>query len=248
MSRKSPKPELPTVPRIIAVDPRFRLLGKYRTPRFKLRDVVFDACNGEVIIVGLTDAPIPWPIGRRGRFRSIILYGDLEKAVRRESNLVIAHWWGVSGQTVTKWRKALGVDFTTEGTSQRRREALEPRGDAMRARIPYTAERGRKISKALKGRKKPPHISAMLSRVHRGKTITPEQRQKISAALKRNGVHPPTVTLWTAREDEIVRKNPPAVAAKMTGRTLGAVYARSRVLGLPDYRRGAAWRWRKGNR
>jgi hypothetical protein len=44
------------------------------------------------------------------------------EAVRRESNIAVAHWWGVTGQTVTLWRKALDVAPTTEGTSGLRSE------------------------------------------------------------------------------------------------------------------------------
>ena len=43
-------------------------------------------------ICGLSDAPIPWPIGRRGRGRhSLIVYKGLAKAIRRESNQAIAY-------------------------------------------------------------------------------------------------------------------------------------------------------------
>jgi len=69
-----------------------------------------------MVITGMTDAPIPWPIAknRRGR-HSLIVYKDLAKAVRRESNQAVAHWWGVDPQTLTKWRRALGVERATEG-------------------------------------------------------------------------------------------------------------------------------------
>jgi len=88
---------------------RLRLLGKYKTPRFRYGRKVFCEVRGEVTICGLSDAPIPWPIGKRGRSRnSLVVYKDLEKAIRRESNQTVAYWWGITPQTVTKWRKALG--------------------------------------------------------------------------------------------------------------------------------------------
>src|SRR5262249_52410889 len=40
-----------------------KLLGTYRTPRFEYGDVVTCARRGDVRIVGLSEAPIPWPIG-----------------------------------------------------------------------------------------------------------------------------------------------------------------------------------------
>ena len=39
---------------------RFQLLGTYRTPRFKLGQMVTCAIRGDVVIVGISDAPIAW--------------------------------------------------------------------------------------------------------------------------------------------------------------------------------------------
>jgi hypothetical protein len=38
---------------------RLRLVGKSRTPRFRLGPVL----HCEVLGCGMTDAPIPWPVG-----------------------------------------------------------------------------------------------------------------------------------------------------------------------------------------
>jgi len=69
---------------------RFKLLfGPYRTPVFKYGDDAFCALHGDVILCGLTAARLPWPIGKKrqkgSRARSIVLYGALAEAVRRES-------------------------------------------------------------------------------------------------------------------------------------------------------------------
>ncbi|HKB38356.1 MAG TPA: hypothetical protein VKD72_18075 [Gemmataceae bacterium] len=46
-------------------DDRFRLLfGPYRTPVFKYGDDAFCELRGDVILCGLTDAPIPGPTGK----------------------------------------------------------------------------------------------------------------------------------------------------------------------------------------
>lgn len=85
----------------------FRLLGNYRTPRFHFGQVVIDDVRGEVEIVGLSDAPISWPVGKRGSAKALVVYGGLSQAIRTESNQAVAHAWGVTPQTITKWRKAL---------------------------------------------------------------------------------------------------------------------------------------------
>jgi hypothetical protein len=62
--------------------------------------------------------------------------GLLQRLVRRpliEVKNFTKHWWGVTPQTVSKWRKALSVGIATEGTSQLHRETIEQTGEAMRA-------------------------------------------------------------------------------------------------------------------
>jgi len=94
------------------------LLGAYRTPRFQYGASVMCEVRGEVIITGLTNARIPWPIAKRpgSRGRSLAVFGDLTDAVRRESVSAICYWWGITAQTVTKWRREMGVGAMTEGT------------------------------------------------------------------------------------------------------------------------------------
>jgi hypothetical protein len=96
---------------------RFRLLGKYRTPRLRVGQRVRCLVRGEMVITGMTDAPIPWPVGKqdRGR-RSLIVFKDLAKAIRRESSQAICHWWRVSPGVVCKWRWALRIGAISAGT------------------------------------------------------------------------------------------------------------------------------------
>jgi hypothetical protein len=46
---------------------RFRLLGKCRTPRFRVGQRVRCHVCGEMVITSMSDASIPWPVGMRGR-------------------------------------------------------------------------------------------------------------------------------------------------------------------------------------
>jgi hypothetical protein len=101
------------------------LLGKYRTPRFRIGQRVRCEVRGEMIITSQTDAPIPWPVGKRGSGRySLIVYKDLAKALRRESNQAISRWWGVSPWVVCKWRWVLRIGAITAGTKAEQRQPL----------------------------------------------------------------------------------------------------------------------------
>src|SRR4051812_43075632 len=98
-------------------DDKTRLLfGPYATPVAPRRAVVPCEVRGEVVVVGLTDGRIPWPVGKRGRAKALVVFGGLARAVRTESATAVCHWWGVTAQTVTKWRKALGVPVLNDGS------------------------------------------------------------------------------------------------------------------------------------
>jgi transposase-like protein len=132
---------------------------------------------------------------------SPILTGDL-----------VCHLFGVTPQTVTKWRAALEVSHATPETSERK--AAPKRGVA-----------------------RPPHIVAILRRT--GRTVTAAHRAKIRATNLRNGTRPPKAGRpWTPQEDALLVKLRPPAVAKRTGRTLSAVYTRRALLGVPDGRPG----------
>src|SRR5579864_8273204 len=153
-------PVAPDAPDQMTNAERFKLLyGPYRTPKVSIGTVLTcESRDCDVIVVGYTDARIPWPVGRqRGRAaRGPVVYGELAEAVRRESGIAICYWWGVTGQTATKWRKALGVEQYTDGTRRLKRDYFkEPwarnaqRKGWAKARDP---ERCAKIAAAKKGK------------------------------------------------------------------------------------------------
>ena len=222
---------------------RFRLLGTYRTPRFRIGQRVRCLVRGEVIITSITEAPIPWPIAKGGRGRhSLVVYKGLARAVRRESEQAICHWWGVRTTTVWKWRKALGVGIATPGTSRLHRSyatsdpaIIEGRRKAhAKARDP---ERCRKIAEAKRGKPRPPHVREAMLKASLGRRHSEESRRKMSDAHRRRGTLVPGTITWTREEDELVRTLPAEEVAKRTGRSLSGVYARRRRLGVPDGRR-----------
>ena len=90
----------------------------------------------------------------------------------------VAHWWGVTPQTVGVWRKALGVGALTEGMRRLERDhALEPGIAAAREKAVGESsdpERRRKIAEALRGRAKPAHVVEAMAR---GRTEAGKRRR-----------------------------------------------------------------------
>jgi hypothetical protein len=183
---------------------RTKLVGTYRTPRFKYGATVTCAIRGEVQIVGLSNGRIPWPKSPAGkRARAIILYGQLAEAVRRESAAAVAHWFGVGMFTVWTWRKALGVDRVNEGTS-----ALMSRwspdtiqsGKARRklAKALKRPERAAKIAAAKTGKSRPRHVIEAMREANIGRKLSAEHPRESSSAAA-----------WPRRETPASRKSPP---------------------------------------
>jgi hypothetical protein len=225
---------------------RFKLLGTYSTPRVRIGRVLScESRDCDVIVTGYTDARIPWPVGRRRESsgRGLILFGGLVEAVRRESNLALCYWFGVTPQTVSKWRKALGVEAMNDGTGRLRRahgksdwfKTVIAKGLA-KARDP---ERRRKIGDALRGRKRPAHVIEAMRKgrtgkpqpPHVGKLVAASNRRRKAMGLVGNG------KAWTAEDDKLVRTLPAAVVARQTGRTLTSIYSRRVRLGVADGRK-----------
>jgi len=221
---------------------RFRLLGKYQTPRFRVGQRVSCKVRGEMVITGTTDEPIPWPLGLHGRGRhTLIVYKDLAKAIRRESNQAVAYWWGVDPQTVTKWRKVLSVARGAQGTTRLFRDyTKEPWAVEALAKAQSKSgdpERRCKIAESRRGKPRPPHVLEAMRVARRGTHHTEEARRRMSETHRRRGTLVPGTVPWTAGEDELVRTLPAEEAARRTGRSLQAVYARRSRLQLPDGRR-----------
>ncbi len=143
------------------------IAAPYAAPRCKIGAPLADRIRGDVPVDGITDAPVPWPFTRyrgAGVTRSphpiLILTGDLERAVRTESSLAVAHHWGVAKSTVYHWRKALGVD-DTEG-SRRARSA--------NAREVIGAVHRRKADERMRAAVAPRKLAAIRSAIGDGRT------------------------------------------------------------------------------
>jgi hypothetical protein len=224
---------------------RYRLLfGPYRAPYVRKGEVVFCDVRGEVVVRGIFAGRIPWPVTRLKSSRPLlIVFAGLAEAIRRESNQAVAFWWGIDKQTVSKYRKALGVPLTTEGTRRLHRDiAGEVFTEEVRARAvaaANTPEANAKKSAAKLGKPRPAHVMEALARANRGRQLPEQTRRKMSQAHKRRGTRPPWLNdPWPAEHDALLGTLPDAEVAERTGRTLQAVGDRRRALGI--YRRDAS--------
>src|SRR5262249_13557106 len=152
--------------------------------------------RGWVKVTRISEAPMPWPMTtKQGGKPSLILCGDLVRAVRRESNQAGAYWWGVTAQTGTARGKALDAPPANEGTNQLHRDnALGPEVTAARAKARAKTsdpERRKKISAARRGKGRPQHVIEALREANLGRPLSDETKRKMSEAHKRKGTRPP---------------------------------------------------------
>jgi hypothetical protein len=215
--------------------------GPYRTPRYCHGSIVACEMQGDVRIVGTSNGRIPWPVATRpGRGgRSFVLYRDLAKAVEREAGSAVAFWWGVRPDTVSRWRKALGVPRSNKGSHALwSANAHKPWAVAARKKARAASKTPRalaKLSAAMQGRRSPAHVIEAVRRAHLGTTHTAESRRKMSETHRR--LWKRLARRWTKADDALVRRLPAPEVVRRTGRSLAAVYIRRHELGVPDGRR-----------
>ncbi len=135
-----------------------RCLGRYTRPRIRAGDVVRAAASRSkryavewddwTVTAFTTRGRLRWPCtsGRGGTPRPLI-FGDLLTALQREAASAVVAEFGVSRTWVTRARRALKIDWRTEGTLElwsRRSREVRPRSpktqaQAARPRRPLTA-------------------------------------------------------------------------------------------------------------
>ena len=80
-----------------------KLQNRFVTPVYFVGARVTCQVRGVVEIVGLSDGPYPWPVGRLDWKLELIVYKGLAKAVREEAADAVAAHFGVPQTTVKKW-------------------------------------------------------------------------------------------------------------------------------------------------
>lgn len=187
--------QTPTIPYPVSGplpdDERFCLLGApYLTPKVSPGDWIEDAERGAVQVGGYTEtARIPWPRVKRTGKASLILCGDLIRAVRTESALAIKYWWGVSGVVVARWRKTLGVEQTGSQGSLRLYRQYAPRKLTQEV-----SARGRE--QAMRPESRARHAATM-----RGRAAHPATKDALLEAARR-----PKNEKWIEKHKENMRR------------------------------------------
>lgn len=222
---------------------RLKLLyGPYEPPRARRGDVLTCEYRGRDVKVGgmSSDAPIQWPTALKTGKRSLIVCGDLARAVRTESEIAVAHHWGVSVVTVWYWRKALGVPQITEGTA-RLYEDYKPEkltDDVValgreHAREPEVRERMAETKRGVPAH--PNTRAALMESCQQPKSDDWKRQARERMVGKRpwgpNSVRPD----WTPNEDALLGTDRDRAVAQKVGRTIAAVRQRRQALGIPAY-------------
>jgi predicted RNA-binding Zn-ribbon protein involved in translation (DUF1610 family) len=202
--------------------------GPYQAPACQVGEALFcERHQRELRVAGLTDAPIVWPYGPR---RSLIVCGDLLRAIRTEGASAVAYHWGVNLDTVWAWRKAVGVPQFTEGTihlfhnAAGEKAASDP--DRARARS-HTVEARAKMSATRTGRPSHPNTRKAASEVARRpksesfrRLMSERVRLEWESGLRKG--HPPGRS-WTDDELALLGTDTDASIAQAIGRTPSAV-------------------------
>jgi hypothetical protein len=207
---------LPRLTRGIAVTTlpeRFRLLhGPYTAPAVRrggrLNCLVRDC---EVVVTSWTDARLPWPrgypsAGSGPRGSGLVVEGELARAVCCESAAAIGYWWGVSKNTVTKYRQALGVTLKNNESTYRLLQANAALAREVAYQVGISEDERTRRSKRMYRLQ----LWRMPRRVGFGRAWAPEE----------------VALLGTLPDPEVARR---------TGRTAGSVHGKRRDLQIPPF-------------
>ncbi len=199
----------------LADDDRFRLVdGPYYPPRTARGRFLVCELRGTVKIGGYSDAPIPWPkIWRR---RSLVICGDLLRALKTESVYAVAYHWGLSRSIVSQYRQRLGIPRYNPGSHRLFREYTIEAARTPEARAKLSAAKESTPStESARDRER-------LRRIQR-RPKSKEWRRKMSERLRRHfdllGPYPK----WTPQERALIGTMPDREVARRTNRSIGAV-------------------------
>jgi hypothetical protein len=199
----------------------YLLFGPYVPPKIPRCRRLVCQMRGPLRVGSWSDGLIPWP--RRYRTGSIILCGDLIRAVKMESVEAVCYYWGVCRNVVRKWRLAMNVPELNAGTKMLRRHMWSP----------HSAARQRAI---IRGR----NPQVLRHRENRNGRVRPLKRPETSLLLRRRMAETgrplnPALRLWTDRENKLLGTAPDEDIARQIGRSKTAVKGRRNSFGIPAW-------------
>ncbi len=193
---------------------RYRLLfGPYNPPRTSRGKFLTCEMCGKVKVGDYSDGPIPWPVKWRTR-NSLILCWSLVEAVRHESEVAVAHHWGVCTGTVQRWRRALEVEVYNAGTCTLQRAVGMEHG------LPSKMKRLSRVARDVTRKPKPKEWRKQMSRM-------------IKLRIRIHGPINPKHRVWTPADDRVLGTKSDEAAAKQLERSTGAIRTRRCALGIP---------------
>lgn len=192
--------------------------GPYAPPRTRRGKFLFCELRGTVKVGDFSNGPIPWPM-KHGT-RSIILCGDLIRAVRNESEIAVAYQWGVCLGVVGKWRRALEVGPMTPGT---RRLKSSNSSKAMTALLRAHLTRV-KVGKPI--RFTPEGKARAVAARRRPRTERWYESMAKHFAARRGKLVDPSDKPWTPEEEKFLGTRPDKEVAVLLNRSVGAVTSR----------------------
>lgn len=209
------------VPSPLTERERFKLrFGPYEPPRTAPGEVIKCFRFGRVRVGKISHGRMPWPVIAKST--ALILCGDLVRAIRQEAAQAVAFHWGVTSSTVRKWRRLLGVGRFTEGT-----RALND------LNAPHRVRRAKEMTVSPRRcpRRRSTHVASFLY---------PSPGQSVLGRSRRSPINP-DARAWTADENRLLGTMPDRTLAQQLQRTIGAVRARRRMLGLPPVVSAKPW-------
>jgi hypothetical protein len=193
------------------------LFGPYHPPKTDRGRFLVCEWRGKVKVSGYSDGAIPWPVKWRTR-NSLILCGDLVKAVWNESRVAVAYHWGVSLKKVQDWRQVLGVEPYTPGSHWLMRATAGENA---------TPRRMRRLS----------DLARPAGREPKSKEWKRRMSRIVRRRIKLTGPIHPDRPLWTPQQDRLLGTDSDARIAKLLDRTVDAVRSRRCALGIPLHHR-----------
>lgn len=157
--------------------------GPYHPPAFELHGWLVDERLGLVRVNGWTHAPIGWPRLKQPGPAVPVVTAELARAIRTESAIAVAHWWGVSRDRVQRWRRELDVGQYTEGTKRLLRDNVVSAPEPLKAQRLAALQRPESHAKAGAARRGKPASPALRAALLKGakKPKSAEWASKASA-------------------------------------------------------------------